>query len=557
MAKTDLTPMVAKAQTGDREAMNQLMSECYETLYYYAYNTVKNEDLAADITQESCIEIINTLQNLRDPGAFRTWAGRIVYHKCAAHYRQSQDEVSLDAEDEGLTILERLPDESRGSLPEQVQEDKEFKKIIWQMLDSLPAEQRQAMMLYYFENMSVSEIAEIQGKPAGTIKSRLNYGRKAVIEQVEAYEKKTGTRLHSIAPLPLLLYFLFRENKAETAKAAAVLAQQAGKVAAAGAAAKVAAGTAVKGAAVKIVAGVAAAVAVLGAAAGGLGLLGGGDGNGEGQGAGIGGHSHTYTSKYQIVAEGHKGVCQCGEVDSVTAHSYENGLCICGSRKESEGLKITKYNGYCSVEDIGDCTDSVIVIPAYYEGQPVTSIGQSAFQGCKNITAVYIPETVTVIRQWAFYDCEGLTEVHFSEGLQKLENLVFIWCTSLKTISFPDSVVQMGHSIFNECSALEYVKLPANLQRLEQGVFSNCDSLKTVEMPGTLTYVGDKLFWHCTLLEELRFAGTKAQWGAVEKGYQNTWKPDGTSWSTDTGDFVVTCTDGTLSKSEALLYITE
>ena len=65
--------------------------------------------------------------------------------------------------------------------------------------------------------------------------------------------------------------------------------------------------------------------------------------------------------------------------------------------------------------------------------------------------------------------------------------------------------------------------------------------------------MGDKLFWHCTKLSQLQFAGTKAQWAAIHKGYENTWKPNGTNWCTDTGDFTVTCTDGTLSKEEAQL----
>lgn len=562
MAKKDLSSLVVKAQAGDRNALDQLMQESYETLFYYAYNTVKNEDLAADITQESCIEIINTLGKLRDPNAFRTWAGRIVYHKCAAHYRQTQDEVSLDADEEGQTILERLPDESRDSLPEQIQEDKEFKKVIWQMLDALPAEQRQAMMLYYFENMSVSEIAQIQNKTPGTVKSRLNYGRKAVIAQVEDYEKKTGTRLHSIAPLPLLLYFLFRENKEQTAKTAVVTLQKLGKTVsapAAGVAARAAAGVAGKGLAVKLAAGIAAAAVVLGAVAGGI-ALSGNDSTDDAKhtdsqisdfGDGSEQHKHDYTTGYQIVPEGHQGICECGEIASAEAHSYEQGSCVCGSMQASEGLLINNRGSYCEVVGIGDCTDGNVVIPAYYEGIPVTVIGNSAFAHCQDITGVYIPETVTIIRQWAFYDCENLADVHFSDGLQKIENLAFIWCTSLTEIIFPDSLSEMGHSIFNECCNLKYVKLPASLRVLENGVFSNCDSLETVEFPGGLTSIGDKAFWHCLMLSELRFAGTKAQWTAVLKGYENTWKPNGTNWCSDTGEFVIICSDGVLSKYEA------
>ena len=298
MAKKNLAPLVILAQKGDRDALNELLSQCYETLFYYAYNTVKNEDLAGDITQESCMEIMQTIGNLRNPEAFMTWAGRIVAHQCTRHYRQAPDEVLLEENEDGETILDRLPDESRGSLPEQVQEDKEFRQTMWQMLDSLPAEQRQALLLYYYENLSVGEIAQIQGKSEGTVKSRLNYGRKAVMEQVNDYEKKTGVRLHSLTPLPLLLWFLFRENMAEVlSNAAGVLrnvsaivsgavgaagvaagataaggaaagSAAAGATAAGGAAAgSAAAGTAV---AVKIAAGVIAATLAVGAVAGGV-----------------------------------------------------------------------------------------------------------------------------------------------------------------------------------------------------------------------------------------------------------------------------------------------
>lgn len=264
MNKEALTPLVIKAQAKDADALNELMSACYETLYYYAYNEVKDYDLAADITQESCLEIMDTLENLRKPESFLSWAGRIVTHKCSRHYRQTKKEVFLEENEDGETILDRLPDDSRGSLPEQVQEDKEFKHIMWEMLDSLPPEQRQALSLYYMEEFSVGQIAEMQGVPVGTVKSRLNYGRKAVMSKVDAYEKKSGIKLHSLAPLPLLLSFLFRENKAAVASSATSALQKvyagitaAGAASAGSTATAAAVGT---GLATKIIAGVTAAV---------------------------------------------------------------------------------------------------------------------------------------------------------------------------------------------------------------------------------------------------------------------------------------------------------
>ena len=100
MNKEALTPLVIKAQAKDADALNELMSACYETLYYYAYNEVKDYDLAGDITQESCLEIMNTLENLRKPESFLSWAGRIVTHKCSRYYRQAKKEVYLEENEE-------------------------------------------------------------------------------------------------------------------------------------------------------------------------------------------------------------------------------------------------------------------------------------------------------------------------------------------------------------------------------------------------------------------------------------------------------------------------
>ena len=302
MAKQDLSPLVLAAQQGDEQALSDLLEASYRDLYFYAYQTVKNEDLAADITQESCLEIISTLSKLREPNAFVVWARRITYHQCTRHFRESK-EITVEADEEGETVFDRIPDESEGALPEQVQLDKEFRATMQQLLDELPAQQRTALMLYYYEKLSVSQIAQIQDTTEGTVKSRLNYGRKAVKAKVEEYEKKTGVRLHSIAPLPLLLFFLFSKQGAEalassslgviwqaiSGSVAAGAGTAAGATAAAGTAAG-AAGTATAGAAagsaatagaaavgtglgVKIATGVVAAAVCIGGAIGGTALI--------------------------------------------------------------------------------------------------------------------------------------------------------------------------------------------------------------------------------------------------------------------------------------------
>ena len=100
MAKQDLSPLVLAAQQGDQQALSDLLEASYRDLYFYAYQTVKNEDLAADITQESCLEIISTISQLWEPNAIVVWARRITYHQCTRFFRESK-EVTVEANEEG------------------------------------------------------------------------------------------------------------------------------------------------------------------------------------------------------------------------------------------------------------------------------------------------------------------------------------------------------------------------------------------------------------------------------------------------------------------------
>ena len=246
MEKEKLIDLVTKAKQGDGEAVESLFSEFYNDVYYFAHKTVKDPDLACDITQESFLEVINTLDQLQEPAAFHSWLRKITYHQCTRYFKKKK-EVQVDEDEDGNSIFDTLADESEGSVPSEVYEKEEFRKTILDMVDNLSEEQRAAVMLYYFDELSVEEVANIQGVSVGTVKSRLNYARKALKKSVEDYEKKNGIKLHSLAPLPLLL-LLLRAGKKEMPKEAAAAAKSAvcaaagGTAAATGAAAGGAAG---------------------------------------------------------------------------------------------------------------------------------------------------------------------------------------------------------------------------------------------------------------------------------------------------------------------------
>lgn len=203
MEKEQLVSLVTKAQQGDNEALNCLFNEFYNDLYYFALKTVKDDETALDVTQEAFVEIINTLGNLKEPAAFVTWAKQITYHQCTRYFKKKKD-VLVDEDEEGNTVFDTLKEEKSEFIPDEALDKADFKKTVMGILDELSEEQRSAVMMYYFDEMSVKQIAEIQGVSEGTVKSRLNYARKAIKNSVEDYEKKHNIKLHAIPFFPFL-----------------------------------------------------------------------------------------------------------------------------------------------------------------------------------------------------------------------------------------------------------------------------------------------------------------------------------------------------------------
>ena len=163
--------------------------------------------MAKDLTQDTFIEIFDTIDALREPAAFVTWSRQIAYHRCTA-YNRKRRELLFDRV--GTVMLDTVAEERREFIPDEALDIEELKETIREMIEALPEEQRSAILMRYFEEIPVKDIAEIQGVAEGTVKSRLTYGKKRIKKSVEAYEKQHGIKLHCKGVIPLLLW-LFLE----------------------------------------------------------------------------------------------------------------------------------------------------------------------------------------------------------------------------------------------------------------------------------------------------------------------------------------------------------
>ena len=212
MEKEKLISTVIAAQNGEEAAITALYETFQGDIYYHILKNVDNDsELAADLTQETFIEILETIGDLKEPAAFVTWSQRIAYHKCTAYFRKRR-EILADEDADGHTVFDTMVEDRTDFIPGEALDKEDLKRAIQGIIDQLPPEQRSAIMLRYFNEISVKEIADIQGVSEGTVKSRLNYGRKTIKEEVEKYEKKHDIKLHCAGVIPLLLWLL-REYK--------------------------------------------------------------------------------------------------------------------------------------------------------------------------------------------------------------------------------------------------------------------------------------------------------------------------------------------------------
>lgn len=240
MENKELTALVKKSQSGDEQAMEELLRAAYTPVSYQCRRFLKTGQDAEDMTQEILLLIYTKLDTLREPAAFWGWLGRLTATRCTNALTRTHTDLPLYEDEDGNSILDVMENEDRQTVPEEAFDNAETARMIGGIVDALPDAQRDCILLYYYDEMSVKEIAGVTGASENTVKSRLNYARRTIKENVLDYEEKQGIRLHSLAPIPLLLYFLRMAAEDGTDRAAA--AEMAGKAMVQGKAAMAGAG---------------------------------------------------------------------------------------------------------------------------------------------------------------------------------------------------------------------------------------------------------------------------------------------------------------------------
>lgn len=223
----NIASAVKAAQNGEEAGFSFLYRATWRDKYYIALKYMGNDADAQDVLQEAYAKAFRKLDALEDPEKFPAWLGRIVANtaKNALEKKRPTPFTELEWEEDGSSPVDDLEEDAVEAQPELAISRKETKELVRELIGSLSDEQRICVLLFYLEGQSVREIAEALDCSENTVKSRLNYGRKAIRKQVEQLQKRGY--LLGAAPMPLLLRLLRNEQTFPEFSQAAESAMQA------------------------------------------------------------------------------------------------------------------------------------------------------------------------------------------------------------------------------------------------------------------------------------------------------------------------------------------
>lgn len=200
--------LVLSAKNGNKKAFDKLYKLTSNDVWFTCVSLLKDEENSKDIMQETYITAFLKLDTLKDEEKFCGWLTAIATNKSK---NKLKGKVEYQIDDEVL-IAKTETDELM--LPEEYITKTEKRKVLLQIMeDTLSFNQYQTVLMFYFDEMSISEIAQGLEISEGTVKSRLNSSRAKMKIAIEDYEKKSGDKLHGVVVVPFFTTIFKEEAK--------------------------------------------------------------------------------------------------------------------------------------------------------------------------------------------------------------------------------------------------------------------------------------------------------------------------------------------------------
>ena len=160
---------------GKNEALDELLERHKDRVFMYIYHSVKNEELANDLFQDTFVKAITTIKQGRyvENGHFAAWVTRIAHNLIIDYFRQVKNENLQSTDDTDINILNRK--ELSESTIEENLVTSQIHSDVRRLIRTLPESQREVLVMRYYKNMSFKEIADTTGVSINTALGRMRY----------------------------------------------------------------------------------------------------------------------------------------------------------------------------------------------------------------------------------------------------------------------------------------------------------------------------------------------------------------------------------------------
>lgn len=205
--------LVRNLQCGDERAFDELYERYHKLVYFIAYEMCRNDADAKDILQETFLQVKRSVKEIKDPDNFKPWLNRIIVNKCKNLFR-SRKTVELD--EANAWYKHHLQETRSYMLPEQQMHFDNDQDLIHELIGHLSEVQREVLVLRYFQQMSMKEMAEELDVAEGTVKTRLMYAKNNLKRLIEEYEAETGVKVNfHVEDAAIISLFAYAYGKAK------------------------------------------------------------------------------------------------------------------------------------------------------------------------------------------------------------------------------------------------------------------------------------------------------------------------------------------------------
>jgi RNA polymerase sigma-70 factor (ECF subfamily) len=183
MASTD-EELVARSIGGDTDSFNQLVVRWERPIYALAYRVIGREEDARDVCQETFMRAFRSIHGFRGQAKFSSWLYRIALNLCRDWIRRERRAPTVQAP-EGVDVIEMASEQGPVESIEELVSRRDIGRLIERAMAALSEEQRTAIILKEYQGLTFQEIADLQGCPLSTVKTRLYQGLTVLRRELE------------------------------------------------------------------------------------------------------------------------------------------------------------------------------------------------------------------------------------------------------------------------------------------------------------------------------------------------------------------------------------